>query len=137
MTNAIRFTVPGDPVAKGRARSKMIDGRMTHYTPQKTAAYEAQVAWYARQAMGSAGPLAGAVSVCITAIFGIPASWSKKRQEAALGRDKISRPDLDNVVKSIGDSCNGIVWNDDSQITYLSCAKMYGENARVIVEVTG
>ena len=137
MTNAIRFEVAGEPVAKGRARSAMIGGRMAHYTPTKTKAYEQQVAWAAKQAMGSAGPLAGAVSVSITAIFGIPQSWSKKRREAVLGRDKTSRPDLDNIIKSIGDGCNGIVWNDDSQITYLSCAKMYANKPCVIVEVTG
>ena len=110
---------------------------MAHYTPQKTAAYEQQVAWCAKQAMGVAGPLAGPVSVSITACFGIPESWSQKRKAAALWTRKASRPDLDNIIKSIGDGCNGIVWNDDSQIVTLECSKVYALHAMVIVEVMG
>lgn len=133
MTNAVRFHVPGIPVAKGRAIASTMGGKVRMRTPAKTVAYESTVAMFARQAMGASSPLAKAVSLLIVATWPIPASWSKKRQQDA--SHKPSRPDLDNIVKAIGDGCNGIVWNDDSQIVQLIGEKRYGDVPGVVVEV--
>lgn len=133
MTNAVRFHIPGIPVAKGRARVTTIGGHARTYTPEKTVRYESTVALMARQAMGASSPIAKPVSVSIVATWPIPASWSKKRQQEAVY--KPSRPDLDNIIKAIGDGCNGIVWNDDSQIAVLQSCKVYGAVPGVSVEV--
>lgn len=133
MTNALRFEVPGIPVAKGRARVTTIGGHARAYTPAKTVAYESTVALMARQAMGASSPMAGPLAVSIIATWPIPASWSKKRRESEVF--KASRPDLDNIAKAIGDGCNGIVWADDSQIVDLRCVKRYGQIPGVVVEV--
>jgi len=131
--NAVRFTIPGIPVAKGRARVTTIGGHARAYTPAKTVAYESTVALFARQAMGAAEPISGPVAVSIVATWPIPPSWPKKRREAA--RWKTSKPDADNVAKAIGDACNGIVWADDSQVVDLRCVKLYGPVPGVVVEV--
>ena len=130
MTNAVRFEVPGIPVAKGRARSTSTGH---HYTPAKTVAYESTVALFARQAMGSARPMEGPLRLSIVATWPVPASWSKKRREAAFW--KTGKPDADNIAKTIGDACNAIVWLDDSQVVQLHCAKKYGPIPGVVVEV--
>lgn len=133
MTNAIRFHVPGIPVAKGRARVTTIGGHARAYTPAKTVAYESTVALMAQQAMGAAGPIDGPLAVSIVATWPIPASWSKKRRETEFW--KTSRPDVDNIAKAIGDGCNGIVWADDSQIVWMRASKVYGPVPGVVVEV--
>ena len=133
MINALRFEVPGEPVSKGRPRSTA-DGH--HYTPAKTVAYERLVAWTAKAAMGSADRIAGPVSVLIVATWGIPASWSKKRSQAAMGGPKTSKPDVDNIAKICCDAMNGVVWNDDAQVHDLRCRKCYGLEPGVVIEVT-
>lgn len=130
----IRFTIPGIPVAKGRAIASTMGGKVRMRTPAKTIAYESTVALFARQAMGAGAPISGPVALHIVATWPIPPSWPKKRREGA--QWKTSKPDADNVAKAIADACNGIVWADDSQVVDLRCVKVYGPIPGVVVEVT-
>ena len=93
------FTIPGEPVAKGRARSFVRNGHVAHYTPDKTARYENLVKLAAQQAMEGRPPHAEGVRLIVRVYMGIPASWSQKKQrEAALGTVvPTKRPDLDNT----------------------------------------
>lgn len=134
----LTFTIPGDPVAKARARATMVAGRARMYTPAKTERYEARVAMFAQQAMAGAAMFEGAVALTVVALFPIPESWPKKRKAAALeGRElHTKKPDLDNVLKAIKDGMNGIVWKDDSQVAILrECRKAYSHTPRVTVTV--
>ncbi|EHT3665531.1 RusA family crossover junction endodeoxyribonuclease, partial [Staphylococcus pseudintermedius] len=42
-------------------------------------------------------------------------SWSKKKLTAMLTRYKNTKPDLDNLLKTVLDAGNGKLWNDDNQ----------------------
>lgn len=132
----ITFTIPGEPVAKGRARSFVRKGQVAHYTPQKTARYENLVKLAAQQAMGERAPTEGGVALIVRAFMGIPTSWSQKKQRAAaLGEiTPTKRPDLDNIVKAVKDGANGVTWKDDSQVVDVRASKRYG-TPRVEVEV--
>lgn len=136
MQDAITFTIPGEPVAKGRARSFVRNGHVAHYTPEKTARYENLVRLAAQQAMCGTPPAEGAVGLIVRAFMGIPKSWSQKKQRAAaLGEVfPTKRPDLDNIVKAIKDGANGVTWRDDSQVIDVRASKRYGA-PRVEVEV--
>ena len=125
MTFQTIFTVYGEPVAKGRPRFTR-QGRA--YTPKKTHDYEAEVALMAKAAMGTQEPLETPVAVYVYVTFPIPPSYSKKRTEACLNgfERHIKRPDLTNVVKSVEDGMNGIVYKDDSQITSIHATKVWG-----------
>ncbi len=135
----ITFTVPGPPIAKGRPIASTFGGRVRMRTPDKTLRYEAQVAIFAQQAMAAAGhaPVAGPVFVQATAVFPVPASWSKRKQAAALAGEvyPTGRPDADNIGKSL-DGANGIVWLDDAQIVDLRVRKRYGAVPQLHVSVT-
>ena len=94
----------------------------------------------AQQAMAGAKPFGGAVALSAVARFSIPASWSKKRRQAAMdGLEYVTkRPDLDNLLKAIKDGMNGIAWLDDSQVVSLvDCRKVYAEQPGVDVIVAG
>lgn len=136
--NKVAFTIPGEPVAKGRARSFIRAGHVAHYTPDKTARYENLVKLAAQQAMADVPPLEGPVSLVVRAFLGIPQSWSlKKQRSAAIGElTPTKRPDLDNIVKAIKDGANGVTWKDDSQVIDVIASKRYGQ-PRVEVEVRG
>ena len=120
----IRFTVPGTPQGKGRPRVTARGGLARVYTPAKTVSYEALIALAGQAAMGEAAPYAGPVSVEATAVFAIPASWSKRRTAEAHWHT--SKPDGDNIVKALGDGLNGVAWRDDSQVASWHVIKVYG-----------
>ena len=105
MTKTINFTVPGVPVAKGRARSFIRAGHVAHYTPEQTARYENLVKMAARQAMGSWEPMQGAVEMVLLLHMPVPASWSQKRRTAALSGQvrPTTKPDCSNVLKAVED----------------------------------
>jgi Holliday junction resolvase RusA-like endonuclease len=132
----IEFSVPGIPQGKGRARSGMRDGRMIHYTPEKTAKYQRLVSAQAQRAQTSI-PANDPCSVMLDVVIPVPASWPKyKRAEALLGHVRpTGKPDLDNIAKAILDGCNGYLWKDDAQVVELSAAKRYGEEPMVNVTV--
>jgi Holliday junction resolvase RusA-like endonuclease len=125
---AIEFTVPGAPVAKGRARAFIRAGHIAHYTPDKTARYENLVRLAAQQAMGGRPPQQGALALALVAHMPVPASWSQKKHQAAhLGKVfHTGRPDLDNIVKAVTDGCNGVLWHDDAQVVSVHAVKRYG-----------
>ena len=133
----VEFTVPGEPVAKGRARAFIRCGKIGHYTPDKTANYESLVKLFASRAMGNEPLMTKAVVLTVHAFFSIPGSWSMKKQEDAevLKIRKISRPDLSNVVKGVEDALNGVVWVDDSQIIELHSFKHYSYTPYIRIRV--
>ncbi|WP_248322010.1 RusA family crossover junction endodeoxyribonuclease [Caballeronia sp. Sq4a] len=136
--SAVCFSVPGEPVAKGRARFARRGNFVTTYTPEKTAKYENLVRLAAQQAMCGQPPFQRPVSLLVQIWVGVPASWSKKRREQALrgfiGATK--KPDADNVLKAIKDGMNGVVYVDDARVTSITLSKQYGEIPRVEVRAS-
>ena len=137
MINAVCFTVPGEPVGKGRPRATTINGSARMYTPKKTANYESLVSLAAQRAMADTGPFACALQVEIDAVHTVPASWSKKKREQALSgaMHPTTKPDIDNIAKAIADGGNGVTWVDDKQIARLLVVRRYGETPGVHVRV--
>lgn len=129
----IKLTVPGKPGAKQRPRMT----RTGHvYTPKATRSFEDVVRQIA--AVNVPEPYTGAVRVHITAMFDIPASWSKKKQAESLNQPHTQRPDLDNIVKAVTDGLNRIAYIDDGQIAVCCASKWWVQNgeACVIVEIS-
>ena len=117
MADTLRFIVPMRPVAKERPR---VGKQGQVYTPRKTREFEAAVGWYALQARRKAGweMLTGPVQLDVTFV-GPPA-----------------RADLSNLVKSLEDAMNGVLWSDDSLIIAESVRLEREGKPRIEVEVT-
>ena len=129
------IVIAGEPVGKGRPKFSRQSGRA--YTPAKTANTEAYVKSEAVRQVGQP-MLAGPLTVSVRATVSVPASWSKKKREAALSgaTRPTGKPDLDNTLKLYCDALNGIVWVDDSQIVCVYAEKKYGENPQTELKIT-
>lgn len=130
MNSALTFEVPGRPVGKGRPRV-LRSGRT--YTPKRTADYERQVA-----------------AACVAAAMHRP--WRMDSPDYAVtvqshvsltkkGTRRTSRggcPDIDNVIKLVCDALEGVVYEDDDQVTRVAGETIHGsaeERLRVTVEI--
>ena len=112
---AVTFTVPGSPVPWMRAASRA----GVRFTPERQRQYQRLVADIARtKLIGMFWPLDARYSVTVRAVF----NDARKR-------------DIDNVQKQLLDACNGVAWNDDSQVDELHCFRAYG-SPRMDVTIT-
>lgn len=127
MIHDLNFTVPGQPIGKGRPRFTR-QGRA--YTPSRTKDYEDLIKSAAQDAMRELNqqPTQLPCTVKILAEFEIPKSWAKYKKEAVLqdkGGYKPGKPDIDNIAKAVLDGCNGIAYEDDSLVYRLEIEKSY------------
>ena len=126
------FTIPGEPVGKGRPR---VDRGRAH-TPKKTKAYEEKVKWCYLQAHGRM--LEGPIRMTVIALYYIPKSASKRAREAMLNGalKPTKKPDIDNVIKCLMDALNGVAYKDDAQVVKIQALKYYGAQPKVIVRLS-
>ena len=124
----ITFRVDGTPVPKGRPRFARRGKFVSTYTDKSTLQYEDLVADGAKRAMGASEPFEVPLEAFFYFSMPIPKSYSKKRTEACLsGLERPLKKDLDNLIKSVSDGMNKIVYKDDAQIVSLHATKVYGE----------
>lgn len=107
----ITFLVPGAPVPKARART----GRYGTYTPKRTKDYEAAVALHGLRARAVARMKPFECPVQLKLIFvedGVLVTVREDHDASPEGR----RYDISNVLKSIEDGLNGVLYRDDRQV---------------------
>jgi Holliday junction resolvase RusA-like endonuclease len=131
----VSFFIPGEPVALARHRYTIAKGKIHNYNAPKNADYKALVSMIANREMNGSSPLEKAVALNITVNRLVPQSWSKKKQKMALAGEvkPTTRPDIDNYLKSVLDGCTGIIFKDDSQVTYVTASKVYSTTPGVSV----
>lgn len=113
----IQFTVYGIPKPKARARVVTHHGNTRAFTPDTTASWEDSVRAQAlahRPERLLDGPLRA------TLLFWLPKPKSKKND--ALPDTK---PDLDNLSKSIFDALEGLIYTNDSRFVAKRLSKEY------------
>jgi len=125
----LRFTIPGEPVPKGRARTRVVTTKggksfASHYTPAETKAYEQKVAL-----------------LCQAAVSAQRWLWSPKDRFAVtvhvFRTHEGKGGDLDNYIKAVSDAINGIAFADDRYIRAVNAAMAQdAERPRVEVVVT-
>lgn len=110
------FTVEHEPVGQPRHRVGTIAGRARLYLPSKHPVYSFKNA--IRIAWGKKTKTHGPLRVVVNAWFRRPKSktWKTKPMPAFFHTTK---PDADNVLKSVLDALNGVAWVDDASV---SCA---------------
>lgn len=119
MLGTIDFHI--DPVAWARARSS----GNRFFTAPKQSQYKAQIQTVMRRSF-KGRPMEGALSVSLVFTIKRPKSVSEKKRPLP-----IVKCDLDNLLKIILDSGNGIVWKDDAQVVTLEARKVYGNAGNI------
>jgi len=71
--------------------------------------------------------------VKIDFFYEIPKSWSKKKKESA--KWHTSKPDIDNLIKSVLDGLNGVAFIDDAQVASIQARKQYASFTGVKIEI--
>lgn len=134
----ISFSIPGEPIAKARARvffNKRANKVMA-FTPTKTASFENFVKLIAADEWPRP-PMPGPIVMTIRIYKSTPKGFSKKKVNQAENGDirPITRPDCDNYLKSISDALNNLVYKDDSQIISVHVHKFYSALPRTEIEI--
>ena len=129
----ITFTVPGDPVGKARPRATSAGPYVRMYTPKKTMDYENLV----RRCFTESGGKMISGPVCLEAklYFQMPKSFSQKKQRELAYSNCEKKPDIDNVIKIIGDALNGIAYKDDSSIVSVTATKQWAAQGCLVVSL--
>ena len=138
----IRIVVPGTPKPLERNRHRIITPKgkpafVGNYLPAKSRNEQAVIRDFAARAMEGRPPMEGPIDLRLAVYLPIPASWSKKKQQAA--RDgtirPTGRPDFDNFVKLACDAVKDIVLRDDAQITDAAIWKRFSDEPRIVIEL--
>jgi Holliday junction resolvase RusA-like endonuclease len=128
--------IPGAMRGKESARGGRAGKRA--FMPQATKDAEAHCRAHALAQVGHQR-LSGALGLSAVIYQPVPASWSKRRQAAALangGAWVTAKPDLTNILKLLEDSMMGVLWEDDAQIAhYGEMSKRYAERPRTVLTV--
>ena len=128
----VEFTVPGNPVGKGRPRFTKIGHA---YTPKSTVEYESFIRKCYKEQCGNS-MLEGAVCMTLMVYVPVPKSAPKKKQAQMLSGEirPLTKPDNSNILKGVEDALNGVAYTDDKQICdHDGIHKFYSENPRVDV----
>ena len=135
----IHFVIEGRGQPQGRPRAVRMGAGVRMYDPPKSKAYKQMVAAKVRSYMKINGiqTITEPLAVHLNLYFTPPKSNSKKRIQAIEAKEELftQKPDLDNLAKSILDSCNNLLFKDDSQIVGLTIGKHYGHEDYVDVKI--
>lgn len=121
-----QFKIPGGPIALQRARA----GKHGFYDPQKHIKTDMQI--YLSHYDGPI--LEGPLFLTIFFFMPIPKGTSQKKITQLKGTFHPIRPDLDNLIKWINDTCqlSGNIFKDDASISGILAIKIWEkhQNAR-------
>lgn len=98
------------------------------FVPIREGIYRASIVEHVKKTLPSRKLLEGAL--IIHAVF----QYKKSKQSKLVHVTK--KPDLSNLIKSLEDALNGVLWVDDSQIVTFTAQKVWGPEDGVSLEVT-
>lgn len=130
----IELTINGKIQPKERPRKGMYGA---FYTPQKTRDYAEYIKTVYLQKYRRAIKMQGALSSVMIVFLPIPKSASKKKQEDMIA-GKIrptTKPDIDNIEKSVWDALNGLAYEDDKQIVESYTLKYYAREEKIRITI--
>jgi len=130
----LEFTVYGKPAQMGSKKAFVRGGRaiITDDNSDKRKQWANAVASEAAEMMAGAAVITDPVSLQVTFFFGRPKShFGTGRNASQLKQSAPSRhaqtPDLDKLIRCLGDALTGIVYRDDSQIVSLTADRRWTE----------
>jgi crossover junction endodeoxyribonuclease RusA len=134
--DVIAFTVHGEPAPQGSktvGRSKAGAAFVREDNPA-TGPWRNAVTAAAVEAMEGRPPISGPARLEVDFVFGRPRSHYRTGKhagelKASASHYRASRPDVDKLVRAVGDALAGVVLVDDAAIVELVARKVYGSPA--------
>ncbi len=123
----ISFTVKGNPQALKRHRSVRCGKFIRQYDP--SIGDKLDFLSLAHQHAPDK-PIDSPVKLCVLFVFPRPKNHYRANGEIKpkfQNEYHTKKPDIDNLVKFLADSLNGVFWRDDSLIYSIDARKEYGE----------
>lgn len=136
MLQVVDFFVPGAPQPQGSAKAFVVAGkaRITSDNP-KLHSWRMDVASMAQRANCSAAVTTGRLwhsPVSLTVQFYLPrprGHFGTGRNEALLRPGApmypAVKPDLDKLVRAVGDALTGVIWGDDAHVVAIDARERY------------
>lgn len=112
----VHLVYQGEPISKHRVRFNRTTGRA--YTPDATTVYEETLGWEFRSYLQG-------VEMDSESTFALRCLFYRSNRQ---------RVDCDNLIKSVSDAANGIVWKDDSQVSEVM-GKLFVQSDNPRVEI--
>lgn len=131
----IAFDCDGLPVGQAALRHSR-HGAAYYPNAADLRPWKATLAAAAAEAMAGREPLAGALAARV--VFRLPrprGHYGKRGLLPSAPPWPDRRPDLDHLIRAVGDAMSGVVLRDDAQLVVLHAQKVYGSPG-VAVEVT-
>jgi len=119
---SITYEIPGNPVPL--ARPRFANNHV--WDSQKPTKFSAGL--FVARCHDNAPLFTGPIS--LTVVFYLPKP--KKLDISHFDTFHYSVPDLDNLLKLVGDVCNGIAYKDDAIIASIHAEKRYSRNPRTV-----
>lgn len=129
-----RLIIDGKPVSAPRPRFSRFSGA---YMPKAYQTVKMSIALRAKAKLRK--PQEGPCRLSLTFWMGRPpTTWTKEKRQAAMESPNghTSKPDIDNLVKTIMDALSGIAWQDDAQVVEVRAIKHWGVPARTEVFIS-
>jgi len=130
----LEFTVYGKPAQMGSKKAFVRGGRaiITDDNSDKRKQWANAVSSKAAEVMAGATVISSPVSLQVIFFFGRPKSHfgsgrNASQLKASAPERHAQTPDLDKLVRCLGDALTGIVYRDDSQIVALSAERRWTE----------
>lgn len=127
-----RFTVAGVPAPQGSTRS--VPHRVTgkpitmHSGGSTLAAWRADVREAAVRCMDFTPPTEDAVSLGLSFRFLRPkVHFGARGLKPSAPAEKVTKPDLDKLVRAVLDALTGVLYVDDAQVVGFTAGKRYAE----------
>ena len=118
----LRLSIKFEPVAKGRPKTSFVNGKVWTYTPRKTKEAQQFLALRFEKYIKDQFPAHTPVKLTAT-FYRTKSKWLPKKEGLP-----VRKPDLDNLLKLLLDSLNGVLVADDAQITSLTIKKRWSTN---------
>ena len=128
---SVEFTIPDKPISLQRVRSTP---KGIFYDPQSV--IKKRVVNHVMAQINDFKISSEPLQLQIAFYFEMPKSWSKKKKERMRLKYHTSRSDIDNLIKFILDTFNGILYEDDAQISRIVAYKMWDDIPRTCIRLS-
>lgn len=118
------------PMPSPRPRARCVGRRPMIYMPKEYIEYKEGLKTIIRS-QHKGKPYECPVKAYITFDMPMPKSWSKKKKAEKQFTPHTSKPDCDNLAKTLLDTMNSIVFLDDSQVCELTVVKRWGFTGKI------